>query len=147
MVPAITSAVVVNTSASSHTGGVTADQGETVSTQSSESSARIQTIIISDARGGTADVQVTNVLDGVQSVEKKHYDIPAGGAVEIRATTTSTAKARVRASSTVPVVPAASSSNATTSQVRSANVFIAWLNQAPRSLASIFSRFMSLFSR
>lgn len=144
--PAITLAMVVNTSASSHTGGVTAGQGETVLTGSSESSSNIKTVIISDETGGTADVQITNTQNGVQSVEKKHYDMPAGKAVSIQAATTSSVKARPRASSTIPVVTTASSSNATISQERSESVFMAWLNHAPRSLTSFLSRFLSLFS-
>ncbi len=145
--PAGAGAVVINTSASANSGGVTANQEEAVATEPSQSSSNIRTVIISDERGGTADVQITTTRDGVQSVEKTHYETPAGAAVEIRAATTSTVKARVRASSTMPVTPTASSSNATTSQVRSANVFLAWLNQAPWSFTAIFSRFMSLFSR
>ncbi len=145
MTPVGAGAIVVSTSASSQSGGVTADQHETVVTGSSQSSSRIQTTIISDERGGTADVQITNTTDGVQRVEKKKYEIPAGGAVEIRSATPSTMKARALASSTVTAATTTHYSNATTSRVGATNMFIAWLNQAPWRLSIIYGRFMSFF--
>ncbi len=148
--PAISSAVVINTSASSHSGGVTAGQGESVATESSESSVHIQTTLITDEQGGTADVQIINTRNGVPTVEKTHYDIPKGGAAVVHAATTSSAKARSSVSNTSAETLATSSPASSTISVkdlRSEDAVMAWLNQAPQSFVSIIKRLFSLFSR
>lgn len=148
--PAFASAIVVNTSASSHTGGVSVGAGETSVTHSSSASAEVQTIIRSDSGGGTADVQITTSQNGVTHTETKQYNVPAGGAIDIRTatsvgtvSTTQKTQDRAMASTTGRMVSDIIATSAKATIQATPKSLAAWLNQAPQSVLSLIARIMS----
>lgn len=148
-VPMLAGAIVVNTSASSHTGGVTTGTGDTVVTDSSSASVEVKTIIRSGTEGGTADVQVSTTQNGVTHTETEQYRVLQNGSTEIRAATS--AKTTRSMKKTGVILPVSTTSTVLPDRASSTGgvipaipqPLIAWLNQAPQSIVSFVARTVS----
>lgn len=88
-IPAVSLAIVIEShvQSSSQSGGVRAENGETVVTGPNNASSQITTRIQANSNGGTSTVQITKTVNGVTETQREEYTVPLAG-IQIQARVT-----------------------------------------------------------